>query len=90
MTSVTKQGPLEQTVAKCSRIFVQIKINNELNKITLECNSKVISFMCKPLVGIKRPRNLEKFEIVTIKPRSPVRILIYRTWAMLLRNYKFL
>ena len=39
LTSVTKQGPLEQTVAKCSRIFVQIRISNELNKITLGCKA---------------------------------------------------
>ena len=38
-TSVTKQGPLEQTVAKCSRILVQIRISNELNKVTLGCKA---------------------------------------------------
>ena len=31
------QGPLEQTVAKRSWIFLQIGISNELNKITLKC-----------------------------------------------------
>ena len=39
MTSVTKQGPLEQTVAKYSRIFMRIRISNELSKITLECKA---------------------------------------------------
>ena len=33
------QRPLEQTVAKCSWIFVQIRISNELNKITLKCKA---------------------------------------------------
>ena len=37
IASVTMEGPHEQTVAKCSWIFVQIRISNELNKITLKC-----------------------------------------------------
>ena len=39
VTSATKQGQLEQTVAKCSRVFVPIRISNELNKIALECKA---------------------------------------------------
>ena len=30
---------LEQSVAKCSWIFVQIRISNELNKMTLKCKA---------------------------------------------------
>ena len=39
MTSVTMQRPLEQTVAKFSWIVLQIRISNELNKITLKCKA---------------------------------------------------
>ena len=38
-TSVTMQGPLEQTVAKRSWIFAQIRISNELPKNILKCKA---------------------------------------------------
>ena len=40
MTCVTMQRPLEQTAAKCSWIFVQIRISNELKKLTLKCKAE--------------------------------------------------
>ena len=46
----------------------------------------LVLFVCKSLVEIKRQRNLEKIAILTIKPRSHVRILIYRTWAIVSNN----
>ena len=38
--------------------------------------------MLKSLLEIARQLSREKFAILTLKPRSHVRILIYRTWAM--------
>ena len=40
----------------------------------------VVFFVSKSLLGIERQKKLEKFAILTRKPRSHVRILIYRTW----------
>ena len=40
----------------------------------------VVFFVCKSLLGIEGQRKLEKFAILTRKPRSHARILIYRTW----------
>ena len=37
--------------------------------------------LLKSLLGIARQGSLEKFAIFTLKPRSRVRILTYRTWA---------
>ena len=38
--------------------------------------------MFKSLLGIARQWSCEKFAILTLKPRSHVRILIYRTWVI--------
>ena len=48
MTSVTMQGPLEQTVAKCNWIFVQIRISNELNKLALKCKADQTAEFVRP------------------------------------------
>ena len=37
--------------------------------------------MLKSLLGIARQWTRERFAVLTLKPRSHVRILIYRTWA---------
>ena len=42
----------------------------------------VDSFVSKSLLGIEGQRKLEKFAILTRKPRSHARILIYRTWPI--------
>ena len=43
----------------------------------------VVFFVSKSLLGIKRPKQLNnKFTILTRKPRSHVRIFIYRTWPI--------
>ena len=42
----------------------------------------VVFFVSKSPLGIERQKKLEKFTILTRKPRSHVRILIYRTWAI--------
>ena len=42
----------------------------------------VVFFVSKSLLGIEGQRKLEKFAILTRKPRSHARILIYRTWAI--------
>ena len=43
----------------------------------------VVFFVSKSLMGIERQNKLEKFAILTRKPRSHARILIYRTWPIL-------
>ena len=42
----------------------------------------VVFFVSKSLLGIEGQRKLEKFAILTRKPRSHVGILIYRTWPI--------
>ena len=42
----------------------------------------LVFFVLKSLLGIVRQWSLEKFAILTLKPRSHDRILIYRTWAI--------
>ena len=42
----------------------------------------VVFFVSKFLLGIEGQKKLEKFAILTRKPRSHVRILIYRTWRI--------
>ena len=42
----------------------------------------VVFFVTKSLLGIERQKKLEKCTILTRKPRSHVRILIYRTWPI--------
>ena len=42
----------------------------------------VVCFVSKPPLGIERQKKLEKFAILTRKPRSHARILIYRTWPI--------
>ena len=41
----------------------------------------LVFVVLKSLLGIARQWSLEKFAILTLKPRSHVRILLYRTWA---------
>ena len=43
----------------------------------------VVFFVSKSLLGIERQKKLEKFAILTRKPRSHARILIYRTWPII-------
>ena len=42
----------------------------------------VVFFVSKSLLGIEGQRKLEKFAILTPKPRGHARILIYRTWPI--------
>ena len=42
----------------------------------------VVFFVSKSPLGIDRRKKLEKFAILTRKPRNHVRILIYRTWPI--------
>ena len=42
----------------------------------------LVFFVLKSLLGIARQWILEKFAILTLKPRSHVRILMYRAWAI--------
>ena len=42
----------------------------------------VVFFVSKSLLGIERQKKLEKFAILTRKPRSHARILIYQTWPI--------
>ena len=43
----------------------------------------VVFFVSKSLLGIERQKKLKRFTIFTRKPRSLVRILIYRMWPIL-------
>ena len=47
----------------------------------------VVFFVFKSLLGTERQKKLEKFAILTRKPRSHVRILIYRTWLIARRHF---
>ena len=42
----------------------------------------VVFFVSKSLLGIERQKEVKNFTILTRKPRSHVRILIYRTWPI--------
>ena len=42
----------------------------------------VVFFVFESLLGIERQKKLKKFTILTRKPRSHVRILIYQTWPI--------
>jgi len=42
----------------------------------------VVFFVSKSLLRIERQKKLKKFTILTRKPRSHFRILIYRTWPI--------
>ena len=42
----------------------------------------VVFFVSKSLLGIEGQKKLEKFAILTRKPRSHARILICRTWPI--------
>ena len=42
----------------------------------------VVFFVSKSLLGIEGQKKLEKFAILTRKPRSHARISIYRTWPI--------
>ena len=46
----------------------------------------VVFFVSKSLLGIEGQKKLEKFAILTRKPRSHARILIYRTWPIVYGN----
>ena len=42
----------------------------------------LVFYVLKSLIGIVREQRREKFAILSLKSRSHVRILIYRTWAI--------
>ena len=42
----------------------------------------VVFVVFESLLGVERQKKLKKFTILTRKPRSHVRILIYRTWPI--------
>ena len=42
-----------------------------------------VFFVSKSLLGIEGQKKHDKFAILTRKPRSHARILIYRTWPIL-------
>ena len=44
----------------------------------------LVFFVLKSLLGIARQWSREKFAILTLKPRSHVRVLIYRTLTIVL------
>ena len=50
----------------------------------------VVFFVSKTLLGIERQKKLEKFAILTRKPRNHARILIYRTWPISIDFYDFI
>ena len=48
------------------------------------CTFGLVFFVLKSLLGIASQWSREKFAILTLKPRSHVRVLIYRRWAIVL------
>ena len=46
------------------------------------CTFGLVFFVLKSLLGIASQWSREKFAILTLKPRSHVRVLIYRRWAI--------
>ena len=48
----------------------------------------VVFFVSKSLLGIEGQKKLEKFAILTRKPRSRARILIYRTWPIGAKSFR--
>ena len=47
----------------------------------------VVFFVSKSLLGIEGQRKLEKFAVLTRKPRNHARILIYRTWPIIFPSF---
>ena len=47
------------------------------------CTFGLLFFVLKSLLGIASQWSREKFAILTLKPRSHVRVLIYRRWAII-------
>ena len=84
--------PLAMT-QKCPSLFYYILESNRPRSIYQYSNMAprlsgqnsifgVVFFVSKSLLGIERQKKLEKFAILTRKPRSHARILIYRTWPI--------
>ena len=48
------------------------------------CTFGLVFFVLKFLLGIARQWSRKKFAISTLKPRSDVRVLLYRTWTIVL------
>ena len=48
----------------------------------------LVFFALKSLLGITRRWSREKFAILTPKPRSHIRILTYRTWAIVIQSLR--
>ena len=55
----------------------------------LSCHIAIFGLVLKSLLGIARPwsHDQETFAILFLKPRSHVRILIHRTWAIPKKYY---
>ena len=66
-------------ICKCARKSKQLQAS------VRGCKSperEILIESLKSLLGIARQWSSEKFAILTLKPRSHVRILIHRTWAI--------
>ena len=50
----------------------------------------LVFFVLKSLLGIARQWSREKFAILILKPRSHVRIVIYRKWSIIHDSEAFL
>ena len=53
------------------------------------CTFGLVFSLLNSLLGIARQWSREKFAILTLQPRSHVRILIYRTWAIKTMQYQY-
>ena len=80
---------LDVARAKCQRATIQNKYRPrsiyQYSNMDLSLSGQTsifggVFFVFKSLLGIERQKKLKKFTILTRKPRSHVRILIYRTW----------
>ena len=68
-------------ICKCARENKQLQASVRARK-SREREILIESTRLKSLLGIARQWSSEKFAILTLKPRSHVRILIHRTWAI--------
>ena len=68
-------------IYKCARKNKQLQASVRARK-SREREILIESTRLKSLLGIARQWSSEKFAILTLKPRSHVRILIHRTWAI--------
>ena len=81
--SIRRSAYHERSMSECNRPRSIYQYSNVAPRLPGQTSIfGVVFFVSKSLLGIERLKSLEKFAILTRKPRSHVRILIYRTWPI--------